>query len=689
MAFESMDRDVVVEVGGAVVPVAEGKERDIPLNRLFVSKQNVRTVRNPETIPALAAMIESQGLLYRLCVVPEKRKGIKSDSFGVVAGGRRLAALQWLVEHGRMRKDAPIKCLEFDDSRGVSVSLTENVSQEAMHPADQLIAFKTLVEEGKSAGQIAATYGVSVQTVERRLALANLAPMFIDMFREGEIEQDQMQALALTADHEQQRMVWESLSPYSRSAYYIRSALTKEEIQVSAPVAMFVGLDAYRAAGGAVREDLFSDRNSAFIQDSALLNKLAVERLEAEAQAARDAGWKWAEVRMHFSSADRAHYSRLHCDHSKPSKTEKAAMDELGSSIAVLEARMRELDAITEYDPDAEEDAEWTPEQRAEYDSLEDQVETLNDQLTAMHDALRVWKPEQMAASGVMFAIDQDGTLSVTDGLVRAEDRKAIVAAAQSGDEDASAAVSGFGAEKAPKERAEYSAALCQSMTAHRTAAVAASLTQNPTVALAAMLHTLIVDEREPWRSSPLGVRFDDKTYDVARNASEFDGTKAAGVMQEADALLVTLPGDPAALFAHLLAMAIPDLLQLLARYVGRAYSVQSPDPVRKEVRGFDLAQGIESTLAVDMADWWYPSVENYLGHVSKAKMVEAVTECLDAQAAQPIEKMKKADAIATTASLLEGRRWLPSTMRPYPAPAVQPADESADDAEDGEGAMD
>ena len=76
-AFVATDGDVVVPVGGEAVPVEQGERRVIALNRLFLSAQNVRKTRKPETIPALAAMIEAQGLLYPLCVVAEKRKGVK------------------------------------------------------------------------------------------------------------------------------------------------------------------------------------------------------------------------------------------------------------------------------------------------------------------------------------------------------------------------------------------------------------------------------------------------------------------------------------------------------------------------------------------------------------------------------------------------------------------------------------
>jgi ParB family chromosome partitioning protein len=676
MAFDSMDQDTVVEVNGALVPVDQGEGRDIPLTLLFLSVKNVRKTRNPETIPMLAATILAQGgLLAPLCVVPERLKGskVKGNTFGVVAGGRRLAALLWLVKSGNLAKDALVKCLVFKPERAVSVSLTENTQQEAMHPADQLEAFKALVAEGKTAGEIAASFGVSVLTVERRLALANLAPMFVEMFRAGTIKLDQLQALALTSDHEQQLMAWESLPSYDRSAYRIRKALTTDELPSTSPLARFVTVEAYRAAGGTIREDLFSEDSSIFLQDVGLLNTLAVTRLEAEAQTLRDAGWKWVEVRLEFTSSDLSRFSRLQCTAQKPLQQEKEAMADLKADLDSVLGRMHQLEALAGYNEETEESGELTEAQQAEFDALDEQSDDMHDLLTSMDEALRVWKPSQRAASGVVIAVGSDGSLNVAEGLVRPEDKKQIAAAGRTGAEEADEGVSITSG--SAKDRAEYSAALCQNMTAHRTAAVAACLSKSPKVALAALLHTLIATEREPWQRSPLGVRFDDHTSDLLRNAAEFELTPASVALKNADSVLASLPGDSAALFAHLQAMDLPGLLDLLARSVAHSYSVQSPDPVRAHGLGFDPAQGIEAALNVNMAEWWNPTMECWLGHVSKAKMMEAVTESVGAEAARPIEKMKKGDAIDASASLLEGRSWLPSTLRTYPVPAADEED--------------
>lgn len=160
-------------------------------------------------------------------------------------------------------------------------------------------------------------------------------------------------------------------------------------------------------------------------------------------------------------------------------------------------------------------------------------------------------------------------------------------------------------------------------------------------------------------------MRFDDNAGRIANSAEEFDATPAAYTLAQAEGWANHLPGDSASLFAALQTSDLTELLDLLARCVARSYSAIAQEPTRG-TRGFDPASGMEAALQVDMADWWTPTPARYLSHVSKAKMVEAVSEARSTEAARPIEKMKKPEAIAAAAALLEGARWLPSILRGY-----------------------
>ncbi|MGC8073795.1 ParB/Srx family N-terminal domain-containing protein, partial [Salmonella enterica] len=76
--------------------------------------------------------------------------------YDVAAGGRRLAKLHALVEKKKLSADTLIMCQIVDESTGLTASLSENVQREAMHPADEFIAFQELSNAGIPVADIAA-----------------------------------------------------------------------------------------------------------------------------------------------------------------------------------------------------------------------------------------------------------------------------------------------------------------------------------------------------------------------------------------------------------------------------------------------------------------------------------------------------------------------------------------------------
>lgn len=148
----------------------------VPLSQLRPSKRNVRKTKTAgQSIDALAAIIERVGLRQNLTVTA----AADGRHYDVVAGGRRLAALKRLAKAGRIPKDWAVPCLLVADDEARTVSLTENVQREVMHPADQFEAFAALVKEGRGLEDIAADFGVSPLVVQRRLKLANVSPRLL------------------------------------------------------------------------------------------------------------------------------------------------------------------------------------------------------------------------------------------------------------------------------------------------------------------------------------------------------------------------------------------------------------------------------------------------------------------------------------------------------------------------------
>ncbi len=382
--------------------------RCLPLHSLIPSPQNVRkTPAEGAAFEQLKASIAAHGLLENLLVQPAEQDGGGAECFEVVAGGRRLAALQALAEDGALTPDHSVACHVLPRaSAAAELSLAENTVRAAMHPADQVEAFARIARDGGTVAEIAARFGVSERTVEQRLRLGNAATELLDAYRAGELGLQALQAFCVTADARLQLAVWEELKAqhYGPSVWQIRRLLTEGRIPATAAIAQFIGADAYEAAGGALTRDLFAeeDERGTWFDDPALLRKLALERLETAAEELRTK-WSWAEARVEVEWSDTARFARIRPKPGEPTEAE-------GKEIEQLSARRDELG---ELDDDA-----WTEESEAEHDLIEARLEAVQHAVAER----AVFRRKDRAMAGAIVTVGDDGNMRVIQGLVRPED---------------------------------------------------------------------------------------------------------------------------------------------------------------------------------------------------------------------------------------------------------------------------
>src|SRR5260370_13834937 len=101
-----------------------------------------------------------------------------------------------------------------------------------------------------------------------------------------------LMAFTVTDDHRRQLKVFKSLQDWQKTdPSAIRAALTEKLIEAGSKLARFVGLDAYIAAGGATRADLFGDE--VYLEKPALLHRLAEEKPDAIRQGLDAQGLGW------------------------------------------------------------------------------------------------------------------------------------------------------------------------------------------------------------------------------------------------------------------------------------------------------------------------------------------------------------------------------------------------------------
>ena len=385
--------------------------RDIPLSQLELSPDNVRkTPADASAFTELKASIAAHGLLENLIARAMEPGTDCVARYAVIAGGRRLAAMQALAAEGALEEDHPVPCRMIGSIVAAEeVSLAENSVRAAMHPADQVEAFRRLADAGSTAAAIAARFGVSERTVEKRLRLGNAAPVLLEAYRAGEIDLDTLMAFAVTTDQARQNAVWAAVSQqgYRPGAWQIKRLLTEDRVPATSAIVRFVGIEAYEAAGGRIDRDLFAeeDERGIWFDDPDLLNKLAMDSLQAAAREL-ETRWKWAEARLDMDWNATASFGRVRPQPAKPTDGENAEIERL---------RTRN-DELANMDDDG-----WTEELVEEADANETRL----DEIEATIEARAVYRREDIAIAGCIATVGNDGELKLIQGLVRPEDMPA------------------------------------------------------------------------------------------------------------------------------------------------------------------------------------------------------------------------------------------------------------------------
>ena len=608
--------------------------QDIALNKLFPSTKNVRKIATAG-IEALAESITAHGLLHNLVV-----EEVGKNRYEVIAGGRRLAALKKLAERKEIKASHPVPCAIIPAEANVSeISLAENVSREPMHPADELEAWRALVDGGSSIEDIAARFGVTPGVVTRRLKLARVSPVLLDLFRKDEIDLEQLRALAISDDHATQERIWNATPPHMRHAGYLKNALTASHVAASDRRAVFVGIDAYIEAGGEILNDLFSTRDGRYLKDSALLDRLALEKLEGFAEPLRADGWKWVQCVPVFGYEERHAFGRLN-----PVKVDLT--EEEDAQLSALAEEHDEL--VAEYEAD-------------ESDELRERIEAISQQIDALN--AKQWRitDEGKAASGVVLAIDHQGELEIHGGLVRPEDRKTAAEAA-----GVNASTMGG---KQEKEKKPVSDKLVEEMSAHRTAALRAEVMNRPDVALVAIVHNLALCVFN-WpgydnAKSPSMVSFSGYSYSLHSKAEGIEETPAWQAVEEAHAAWTErLPSASADLWSWLAEQDQAVLLDLLAFCTANTIYAVEGQGAGSDRRQAEATATLAREVNLDMAKWWSATEQTYLGRVSKPLVIEAVKEANPSFDVKPLESMKKAALAEAAAKVLDGTGWLPAYLR-------------------------
>ncbi|MCP9231708.1 ParB N-terminal domain-containing protein [Mesorhizobium sp. LMG 17147] len=673
----------------AVQKITLSSSRDIPFNKLVLSQSNVRRVKVGISIEDLAASIARRGLIQSLSVLPVvDSDGNETGMFEVPAGGRRFRALELLVKQKRLAKTALVPCVVRARHSAIvaeEVSLAENIERAPLHPLDQFRAFQDMRQKGMSEEEIAAAFFVPVNVVKQRLRLASVSPVLLDVYADDGMTLEQLMAFTVSEDRARQEQVWEAIrDAWSKEPYQIRRMLTETTVRASDKRAVFVGTDAYEAAGGIVMHDLFQSDDGGWLQDAALLDCLVTEKLKAAAQEVAAEGWKWVEVAVSFPyDATRGLY-QLQSNPLDLSSEEQATIDALNAEHAKLE---------TEY-----EGADELP------DDVDQRLGEIETALANFDKRPKQFDPADIAIAGAFVSIDADGLLSVDRGFLRPEDvpPMSFDGANESKRDGGSGAADGssvhravvtIGGQAVESEQDEDDAVkplpdrLVTELTAHRTLALRDAVAGNPQVAMTALLHKLVTDTFQHRTTTGCLEASIRHVFFPVQPGDLKDSPSAKSVAERHEAWKSDLPTEDNALWDWIASLDETSREALLAHCV--SYGLNALHEKGDRYGGAISAHGVRQRIAqadrlaravgLDMVDaGWTPTVENYLGRITKSRILEAVREAKGEQAAQLIEHLKKEDMAKEAERLLTGSGWLPEPLRLVDLDGSAGADRSA-----------
>lgn len=277
----------------------------IPLDRLAVSKTNMRWAKRPPEVSDILPTVRRRGVLQPIIV----RAGNAPEHYEIVAGSRRFHAASLVAAERTAAGETPeaMPCAILDDSddaSAVEASLIENVARLEADEVTRWETFTRLIREGRSPSEIGETFGLPDLAVRQVLALGNLLPRIRALYAAEQIDRLTIRYLTLASKSRQR--AWLALADdpdgWAPTGHRLKAWLLGGHA-IAATHALFD----VEASGLATVADLFGEDR--YFADAEAFWEAQNAAIEARRSAFIAAGWADAVVigpAGHFASWDHA-----------------------------------------------------------------------------------------------------------------------------------------------------------------------------------------------------------------------------------------------------------------------------------------------------------------------------------------------------------------------------------------------
>lgn len=375
--------------------------KNLTIAQLGSHSKNVNHAQgySDESIASIAISIQSLGLLQNLVV--QQEDGV--DHIGVLAGGRRMAAIKKLLDDGKWSEDTKIPCLIIPKSTDAvtAISLAEN-TQQSMDPLSEYEAFAKMVDEGMTVEDIADVFSTVIRSVKERLRFGKVHPKIRNAARDKSISLDVMKTFACHPCQDTQLRCFEAAvqNNWIRDAWRIRDALNSVGTRADESIGKLV-LTTYQERKGDMTTGLFPE--DTILNDQNLVQQILLEKIKEVGERERDL-WdlEWVEPMLTHDRSIISTYGQLSVQPRKPTKKSE-------TKIAKIQSRMENIEIDCE-------DENLDPDR---YDLLQDEFEKLERDL---HYLQYEYSPEDRKRAGVI-AVWNNGDFEFLIGKIRPEDR--------------------------------------------------------------------------------------------------------------------------------------------------------------------------------------------------------------------------------------------------------------------------
>ncbi|AQR74195.1 ParB N-terminal domain-containing protein [Sphingomonas sp. LM7] len=267
----------------------------IALDKLSVSKSNMRHGRKVPDVSDLLPTVRKRGVLQTLLVRPN----CAPDMFEIVAGSRRYHAARIIAEErggvGEAEThDTMLPCAildEGDDADAIEASMIENMARLDTDEVTRWETFTRLVRVGRTVEDIALAFGLPDLTIRRTLALGNLLPRIRAMYAKEQIDRTTVRHLTLASKSQQK--AWLALADddkaYCPTGHQLKAWLFGGH-SIPARHALFD----VEASGLAIIADLFGEDR--YFADSEAFWTAQNAAIEERRAAFMEAGWADAVI---------------------------------------------------------------------------------------------------------------------------------------------------------------------------------------------------------------------------------------------------------------------------------------------------------------------------------------------------------------------------------------------------------